>query len=333
MNVQLQSNQNSAILGLLNGNKDSRKEIFQYGLETSTTLARDRIVVQPITAKSMDSEMVWNLPRVGILRDAYIYFEITVSNGTGGNANLKKGSLAVNCLGKNGYCELSSRNRTIHRQDMQNLIMNLYGKEDQTAKNLFVACGEEDGANVADSGTKVLKFYMPLLFYNLQNQSDTRQLLILSFLETLSLKVQLCGTSNLHRVGPFTAVVNTAELILDLYNLPDTVYRPLIEANFSSGLLNCLNQGQSYQEAISTVSATNSFTIDLTCNSAVRRSIIQIIEPATVANGGKEEKGIKISEIRFEGSGRELIKCRGDEILFLNYGNTSTYDRQQTNNE
>lgn len=315
MNIQLQSTANSALANLLNNNNETKKNVWPYGEENIQTHSRDLIRVEPLNTATLSNEISYHLPKVGLLRKAYVYFEITFTSGAA-DSNLKAGHYAINLLSNGGFCEIHSRNKTIARQDQNSLIMAVYRKDGRKCDNLLTMCGAADTSNTASGSTVTAKFYMPLCFYLTQEESDIRHCLNLSFLETISLRIKLCGDANLGAASGdvWTSSISKSQLICDIINLPQANMRQLVEANYSSGTLNMLNRN-SYSETALTTSGT-SHTFDLNSNNLIVRTYIQLID----AGSADDANGLEITDLTFEGSGRQLLQLRGAEMLYMNFG-------------
>ena len=92
--------------------------------------------------------------------------------------------------------------------------------------------------------------------------------------------------------------------------------RALHLSNYSAQPLIMLNS-TSFEENKGTIAAGDSTaTIDISCNGVVRKMLLRVN-----LNDKSDSKNEVIDEIVLSGSGRELIRYKGDELRLLGNGN------------
>lgn len=306
MNTFLQSNKSSALLSVV-GNAAS-KDLYDYKTSATPNPALERVEVTPNGGQfGFDQVVTFDIPAYGIIESLIFSMSFTSDNTT----TVRPVRVLLELM---DYMEIASQNKIISRLTRDEYIGMLTHYDDAGASAFdFYSKKLSSGNNttLADHG----RMFLPWMGMLSGMKSEFSSRLDSSFTERLQFRIRLGPASAAFSASAITPVAPT--LICNFTVLPEAEMKRLHEVNYSAGPLVLLNS-TSYDEGTVAVAASDtSKTVKITTNGVVKRTTIRVIKDSSNDDVSQNEV---LSSITLSGSGRELLKFHGTELLLLHKG-------------
>lgn len=213
--------------------------------------------------------------------------------------------------------EISSQNRVISRQDRNQLLLRLSELSAAEQDNILEAGLDttkiDGGAGFPLAAPVTKTFYVPYMGMISGLQSSLSNVFDTSFTERLQFRVKMANQAVLGASPPSTV---NSYAIFGFTILKEEDMRSLHLSNYSAQPLIMLNS-TSFEENKGTIAAGQSeTTVDISCNGVVRKMLLRVN-----LSDKSDSKNEVIDEIVLSGSGRELVRYKGDELRLLGNGN------------